>query len=299
MARGYEIEYVKQKLIDVLKKSKTGLSGVEISEKLGINRITMTKYLKIFATEGLINQKNIGNVILWSVEDGIEQFQFPDDYFQITPKFIDALNDFNQNQTSSLIRNCLHSGATVSNLVTEVILPAITSVRKLYDDGKIGNSEAKLLYNFISGCIQIFKQIPTESNPNKNVLVISGDSESDLISEAASSAFHSEGWRVFHLGDMSSSINVLFDLDLQKLLGKIWKQKPGIMIVAVFSYTEEGLNFFANSVNSVKKKIGKNLHLILYGKIDKKTKINADLISIRLEEILQWSQTVFESHETK
>ena len=37
--------------------SETGMFGVEISEKVGINRITMTKYLKVFAAEGLLRQK--------------------------------------------------------------------------------------------------------------------------------------------------------------------------------------------------------------------------------------------------
>ena len=50
MARGYQTEEVRQKLVDVLRDSKTGLSGVEISSKLGINRITMTKYLNIFCS---------------------------------------------------------------------------------------------------------------------------------------------------------------------------------------------------------------------------------------------------------
>ena len=65
-----------------MKDSDTGMSGVEISEKLGVNRITMTKYLKVFAAEGLFRQKNIGNITLWFLEPGQESFDFPDDYFQ-------------------------------------------------------------------------------------------------------------------------------------------------------------------------------------------------------------------------
>ena len=66
----------------------------------------------------------------------------------------------------------------------------------------------------------------------------------------------------FHiLGDMSSAINVLFDLDFQKLIGKIWKQKPGILVVVIFSQTEEGLNFFADSINPIKRKIWKTYEI--------------------------------------
>ena len=49
MARGYDVTEVKFRLIKLLRDSKTGISGVEISERLGINRVTMAKYLKIFS----------------------------------------------------------------------------------------------------------------------------------------------------------------------------------------------------------------------------------------------------------
>ncbi len=88
MARGYQTEEIKQKLVDVLTDTKTGMSGVEISEKLGVNRMTMTKYLNIFAAEGLSRQNNIGNINLWYIEEGTEQFQFPDDYFKAKTKYI-------------------------------------------------------------------------------------------------------------------------------------------------------------------------------------------------------------------
>ena len=69
MARGYQEEKIKEKLVDVLSKERTGLSGVEISKKLGLNRVTMTKYLKIFSAEGLIREKNAGNITLWFVDE--------------------------------------------------------------------------------------------------------------------------------------------------------------------------------------------------------------------------------------
>ena len=34
----------------------------DICKSWEINRITMTKYLKVFAAEGLLRQKNIGNI---------------------------------------------------------------------------------------------------------------------------------------------------------------------------------------------------------------------------------------------
>src|SRR3989304_1280898 len=169
MAKGYQTQDLKQKLVEVLSNSKTGLSGVEISEKLGINRVTMTKYLNIFATE--------------------------------------------------------------------VILPAIESVQELFEQGKISKSEEKLLGQIISSSIQMLNLITTEINPRKNVIIISADSKSALIAESASASFHSEGWHVSSLGDMSDAIDVIFDLDLQQFIGKVWTKKNGVMIIVIFSET--------------------------------------------------------------
>ena len=88
MARGYDNEEVKTRLINLLRDSKTGLSGVEVSAGLGINRVTMTKFLNVFAAEGIIKQKSIGNLNLWLVEEGTEHLQFPDDYFKVQEKYL-------------------------------------------------------------------------------------------------------------------------------------------------------------------------------------------------------------------
>ena len=295
MGRGYSTEDIREKLILILKDSNSGMSGVEISEKVNINRITLIKYLKVFAAEGLLRQKNIGNVTLWFLEPGQESFVFPDDYFKVTSRYAEYLIKGTEDQVYSLIRNCLHSGAIITRLIIEVILPAIDSVKNLYDEGKIGTSELNLLQTTISKSLQIFNQLRVVSEPKKNIIVLAADAQSTLISEASSSSYHSNGWNVFHLGDMSSAINVLFDLDFQKLVGKIWKQKLGILIVVVFSQTGQGLNFFADSINPIKEKSGKRMKLVLCGKISKKSKIQSDLKSEKIEDILQWSQTVFEN----
>jgi len=294
MAKGYQTQDLKQKLVEVLSNSKTGLSGVEISEKLGINRVTMTKYLNIFATEGMLRQKNIGNVNLWFIEEGTEQFEFPDDYFHVKTKYLELLTSINEQKVYNLIRNCIQSNANTTKLMTEVILPAIESVQELFEQGKISKSEEKLLGQIISSSIQMLNLITTEINPRKNVIIISADSKSALIAESASASFHSEGWNVSSLGDMSDAIDVIFDLDLQQFLGKVWTKKNGIMIIVIFSETDEGLKFFSQAVNSVKEKFGKNLNLVLCSKIKKNTLAKADLIADNLETVLQWSETTFE-----
>ena len=71
------------------------------------------------------------------------------------------------------------------------------------------------------------------------------------------------------------------------------------MIIVIFSNTKEGLNFFSEAVNSVKEHFGKKLFLALCGKVGKKTEIMADLISEKPEDVIQWSESTFESIESK
>ena len=292
MARGYLSKEIREKLIFILKDSDSGMSGTEISKKINVSRITMIKFLKVFAAEGLLRQKNIGNLTLWFLEPGQESFTFPDDYFKITSRYLELLVKGTEDQIYSLIRNCLNSGASINPLILEVIYPAIDYLDNLYESGKIGSAEKNLLRTTISKSLDIFNQISVVTDPKKNVVVIAADPESILISESASASYHSNGWNVSHLGDMSSAVNILFDLDFQKLIGKIWKQKIGVLLVVIFSQTSEGLSFFADSINSNKKKSDRRIKLALCGNISKKTKINSDLLSDKISDILQWSKTM-------
>ena len=93
---------------------------------------------------------------------------------------------------------------------------------------------------------------------------------------------------------MSSTMDVLFDLDLKKLLTKIWKGKEGVMIIVVCSSSEESLKFFSEAFQSIKGKT-QNLNLIFNAKIGKKTDVKADLITDDLDEIIQWAETAYEN----
>ena len=295
MARGYLSTEIREKLISILKNSDSGMSGTEISKKINVSRITMIKFLKVFAAEGLLRQKNIGNLTLWFLEPGQESFTFPDDYFKITSRYLELLVKGTEDQIYSLIRNCLNSGASINPLILEVIYPTIDYLDNLYESGKIGSAEKNLLRTTISKSLDIFNQISVVTDPKKNVVVIAADPESILISESASASYHFNGWNVSHLGDMSSAVNILFDLDFQKLIGRIWKQKIGVLLVVIFSQTSEGLSFFADSINSNKKKSDRRIKLALCGSTSKKTKITSDLLSDKIGDILQWSKTMSEN----
>ena len=295
MVRGYQAEKIKEKLIEVLHDSKTGLSGIEIAEKLKINRLTMTKYLQVFAAEGLVKQKNIGNVNLWFIEEGVESFEFPADFFRLKNKYLQYVLLGASKEAHNILRNSLHSSVNPTKIITEVIVPAIESVQNSYNTGKIGKSEKNYLDNIILSSIYLILLTEKEIDSKKNVVIFSTDSNNSLAAQAASAAFHVEGWKISLLGDMSTAIDVMFDIDLQRFLNKVWTKKQGILVVIVFSSTENAIKFFSQAVVASKAKFGKALHLVFCTKLAKKTKENADFVSEDIEKILQWCQTVYES----
>lgn len=299
MTRGYSTIVVREKLIEALHQSKTGLTGIEIAEKLGINRVTMSKYLKIFVAEGLIRQKNMGSVNLWFIEEGVDQFSFPADYFQVKNKYMEYVLSASSHEAHTLIRTSLHSGATPAKLVSEVIIPVMNAVENSYNNGKIGKSEKNLLDGIISTSSSLISLSEEEADPKKNVVILATDYQNALLAQAVSAAFHSEKWKVSLLGDVSSAIDVMFDIDLQRFLNKLWPKQDGIMIIVIFASKEAEIRFFSQAVDASKEKFRKNLHLAFCTKITKKTKMNADFVSDNIETLLQWCQTVFESSQNQ
>jgi hypothetical protein len=59
MHYGYDFEEVKQKVISALSQNYAGLSGIELSTKTKINRMTLTKYLNLMLTQGLVRKKKL------------------------------------------------------------------------------------------------------------------------------------------------------------------------------------------------------------------------------------------------
>ena len=295
MTRGYDAEQIREKLIDVLTQSKIGLTGTEIAEKLHVNRVTMAKYLQVFAAESLVKQKTIGSVNLWFVEKGVDQLSFPADMFQVKNRFLEYIMAGATQEAHALLRTSLHSGANPSKLVGEVIVSAIDAVENSYKNGKIGKSEKNFLDEMISSSLYLIRLSENDLDTRKNVVLISADYQNSLLALAASAAFQTDRWRVVLLGDLSSAIDAMFDIDLQRFLNKVWPKKEGIMIIVVFSSTEGQTKFFTQAVGAIREKNGRRVYLVLHNKSLKKSKTPADLVSDDIDKLLQWCQTVFES----
>jgi hypothetical protein len=299
VVREYGTEKIREKLIDVLSQSKTGLTGVEISEKLKVNRVTMSKYLRVFAGEGLIKQKNMGSVNLWFIEEGAGKLNFPQDFFQVKNKYLEYILSGSTPEAHTMVRTALHSGAAPTKLVSEVVIPAIEAIENSYDSGKMGRSEKNFYDGIISSSLSLIGLSEVEVDQKKNIVILASDYQNALVSQAASAALRTGKWKVSLLGDMSSAIDVMFDIDLQRFLNKIWPKRDGIMIIVVFASKEAEIKFFTQAIEAGKGKYGKNTHLAICTKLGKKAKSGADFVSADVETLLQWCQTVYESYQNQ
>jgi len=66
-----ERKKIEERIINFLKQSTHGATGSEIAKFLGLNRVTVSKYLDVLRAEGLIDYKQIGRTKIWFLNEDI------------------------------------------------------------------------------------------------------------------------------------------------------------------------------------------------------------------------------------
>ncbi len=67
---------IEKKIIDFVKKSPIGVTSSEIARYIGLNRMTMTKYLAIIQERALIDFKQFGMAKLWYIPVNLNKESF-------------------------------------------------------------------------------------------------------------------------------------------------------------------------------------------------------------------------------
>lgn len=294
MGRGYDKDDVRRRIVSAFSESETALSGTDLALRTGINRVTLTKYLEVLFQKGAIRRQPVGNVTLWSMERGSTVYSFPADYYLLADRYQEVLMAADDFDIFSLVRSCINSDADPIRLVNEMIIPAIQYVAKMYADDRIGYLELRSLNDIISRSLQMLDAHPGDVDIAKNCILMATEPESALYTKAVAATLYSSRWRVHDMGDISGAVNVFFDLDIQKLLGRVWRGSPGVMIVAIIGDTAEALQFLCKTVNSVRKKINGRVRIAVCGTIFS-SDLESDLVTANMSELIQWCETVSQS----
>lgn len=291
MGYGYGEEEVRRRLVDALGGSEIGMSGTELAIKMNMSRITLAKYLATFQQRGLVWGKPVGNVTIWRMGPGAGIYTFPDDYFRVGSAYLDVVISGDAEEVFSLVQNCINLGARPTRLVVEMVLPALESLDRMYAEGRLGGLERALLMDTVVMSLHYMRDPSTRAISTKNCILLAAEPQEVMRCRAAAAALISEEWRVHVPGDISTSVDVFFDLDLRKLLSRVWKGYPGVMVLVIFGGGTEALRFLASSTDEVRKSVPGNIKLAFCCDTDGKM-MGADIASDNMVDILQWCETI-------
>ena len=293
MYRRYTLDEVKRKIVDVLENAGTGLSGVELADKTGINRMTITKYLDIMHTMGLVKKKKAGTVNVWFLETGISDIEFPVNYVQVQQRLIDFALAGEEEQARRLLISVLNSNIDQVKMITDVILPAANTVGELYSRGRLGKTERAHLASMMGEFIDLvkFNAHPAEPKMNAHVLCIAGTDDRAHLARSAAVVFQILGWDSRYVGSVEQDIDPFFDIDLQRYVNKAWGNKHGLMMVCVFSSGEGPLRFITSTIKGMRGRLKGELRLAAYApEAEAVAGENADYAAKDLQGMIEWAE---------
>jgi hypothetical protein len=288
------MEEVKRKIIYILQMNDTGLSGVELANKTGINRMTITKYLNILSTIGLIRKKKLGSVNVWYLETGVS-FEFPINFLEVQQRFLNAILLGDQNQGRRIIISIINLSTDQLKVLTEVILPTINTLNELYNRGRLGRTERISLLNMILELIDLikFNLQPVEIKPNAHAIGVVGSEDQIYNAKIGVVTLKILGWNSLYVGNVEQHIDPFFDIDFQRYITKVWENKRGLMLICIYSTEESSLRFLSTAAKSMKSKLKGRVNIILIAaaKLNLVTEpIEVDYIAKDLQSLIDWSE---------
>ncbi|NMJ87577.1 MAG: winged helix-turn-helix transcriptional regulator [Thaumarchaeota archaeon] len=301
MSKRYSLDEIKHRIIYTLTDIDVGLSGVEIAKKVGVNRITITKYLNVLEAIGLIKKKKTGSVNIWYLADGVTEFEVPFNILDVQQLYMNALFNYYEDEARRIIINVLHSGIDPIKLLSDVVTPTLNTAKELYSRGRITVTENIFIINLINESIDLIKFNARRDNikPKAYAVFLSAQGESDVIgSKMTSVGFYVKGWNSYFLGNVASETDLLFDIDLLKFLNKISKIQRGLMIISISVERKEHLASMVETVKSIRSKFNKKMFILAEGEtFNTENKlandIGADFYATNLSSTIDWAEELY------
>jgi hypothetical protein len=298
MYRRYTLDEIKRKIIDVLQSAGgTGLSGVELADRIGINRMTITKYLDVMHAMGLLKKKKIGNVNIWFVQMGVADIEFPIDYIQVQQKLISSLVAGDEDHARRILLSVMNSNVDQVRVMTDVVLPAVNTIGELYSRGRLNKTERTFLLNLTMELIDLvkFNVRPKEQKANAYALCVAGSEDRVHIAKGAAVGLLARGWDSSFVGDVGEQIDPFFDIDFQRYLLRLWSNKHGLMLVCIFSSGEGSLRFLSSTAKEMKGKIKGDLRItaVTTQQLRPVAEESTDYVAKDLVALIEWAEREF------
>lgn len=304
MYRRYTLDEIKHKVIDVLYNAGgTGLSGMELADRTGINRVTMTKYLDVMHAMGLLEKKKIGNVNVWFVEIGIGDLEFPINYMQVQQKMINSILAGDEDQAHRILVNVLNSNIDQVKVLTDVMLPAINTIGELYSRGKLNKTERTFMLSLMMELFDLIKFTlrPIEHKVNAHVICVAGTQDRIHLAKCADVAFLARGWDSTYIGNVEDQIDPFFDIDFQRYVSRLWDNKRGLMLICIVSSGEGSLRFLLSTSKAMKGRLKGNLRItaITTQELQPLAEESADRVTKDLVSLIEWAEREYNIDNTR
>ena len=298
MYRRYTLEEIKRKIIEVLQSAGgTGLSGVELADRVGINRMTITKYLDVMHAMGLLKKKKIGNVNIWFVQIGAGDIEFPINYIQVQQKLISSILAGDEDHARRILLTVMNSDVDQVRVMTDVVLPAVNTIGELYSRGRLNKTERTFLLSLMMELIDLvkFNVRPREQKPNAHAICVAGSEDRISIAKGAAVALLARGWDSSYIGNVGEQIDPFFDIDFQRYLLRVWGDKHGLMLVCIFSSGEGSLRFISSTAKGMKGRIKGELRVTATTtqQLQAVAEESSDYVAKDLLALVEWAEREF------
>ena len=295
MYRRYTLDEVKHKITSLLQGNSAGLSGVELAEKTGINRMTMSKYLNVLLTLGLVRRKKAGPVNIWYLNSGITDLEFPINYLEIQQNYMTATFQNDPEKSHGVILSALNSTPDKIKVLSEVIIPTYNTLNELYDRGRLGETERTSILTTLADTIELIKfNSQVESTmQNAHVLFVAGSEDRIVLAKSGALELKMLGWNSSYIGNVERLIDPFFDIDFQRYIIKSWNEKRGLMILCIFSSQESSLRFLSLAASSLKSKLKGELYTVIFttSELAKRHEdIGADAAFNNIQSLVVWCE---------
>lgn len=301
MYRRYTLDEVKHKIMSLLQGNSAGLSGVELAEKTGINRMTMSKYLNVLLTLGLVRRKKAGPVNIWYLNSGITDLEFPINYLEIQQNYMTATFQNDPEKSHGVILSALNSTPDKIKVLSEVIIPTYNTLNELYDRGRLGETEKTSILTTLADTIELIKfNSQVESTmQNAHVLFVAGSEDRIVLAKSGAVELKMLGWNSSYIGNVERLIDPFFDIDFQRYIIKSWNEKRGLMILCIFSSQESSLRFLSLAASSLKSKLKGELYTVIFttSELAKRHEdIGADAAFNNIQSLVEWCEKKYSTY---
>ena len=302
MYRRYTLDEVKYKVVDLLQDNRSGLSGIEIAEKIGINRMTVTKYLNILLTLGLVKKKKAGPVNIWYLESGIISLEFPINYLEVQQNFITSIFENDNEKSNRVIINALNSTMDKARVLSDVILPTFNTMNELYARGRLGKTERESLLTILFEMIDLIRfnsQLET-ARPDAHVLFVASSEDKIFLAKTGALSLRILRWDSSYIGNVERYIDPFFDIDFQRYIMKVWNNKRGLKVLCILSSQEASLRFLSLAANTLKTKLTGEFSVALLTSpelSDKIEHIGADVAFSNIQSLVDWCEKKYRNYK--